>query len=267
MSAVIQYDAVATEYERRIAPRYRRVAEVIAASVQLSPADAVLDIGAGSGGLARLLAPQLGPTGRLGLVDVSARMLDVARRVLTSSNSADRVVPEFEVADLANLPFQSASFDHVVAQFTPLQDSEPGLAEAARVLRAGGRLTVGFWGTDYRELDLLNRVRDRAGIDRAVPPDPAATVDRVVRAGFSQPDVATHRFEATYDSAEEYLAYRAAFGRAVPGDDDMLRRYWDALSDEVQMIAERDGQVALDWSVSVLTANRTPRPAAAPGAT
>ena len=256
MSAVVQYDPVATEYESRIAPRYRRVAELIAASVDVGPEDAILDVGAGTGGLARLLLPRLGSTGRLVLVDVSERMLDVARTVLTSSSAVRGPTPEFEVADLASLPFAEASFDQVVAQFTPLQDSDAGLAEAARVLRPAGRLTIGFWGTDYRELDLLNRVRDRSRIDRAVPPDPAVILDRVVGAGFSLPTITTERFDAVYETAEEYLAYRSAFGRAVPGDDDALRRYWDALADEVGLIAARDGHVALDWSVSVLTAER-----------
>jgi SAM-dependent methyltransferase len=257
VSAVVQYDSVATEYERRIAPRYRRVAELIAAEVDVDPEDGILDIGAGTGGLARLLLPRLGPTGRLVLVDVSERMLDVARTVLTSSSAMEQPALEFEVADLVTLPFAPGSFDHVVAQFTPLQDSDTGLAEAAKVLKPAGRLTIGFWGTDYPELDLLNRVRDRAGIDRAVPPDPAVVLERVIRAGFSTPTITSHRFDAAYDTAEEYLAYRSAFGRAVPGDDDALRRYWDALADEVGQMAARDGHVALDWSVNVLRAERT----------
>ncbi|HET7473915.1 MAG TPA: class I SAM-dependent methyltransferase [Candidatus Limnocylindrales bacterium] len=250
-----QYDAVARDYERLIAPRYAVVAAAILDALDLRADDAVLDIGAGTGGLARLILPRLGREGRLVLLDLSAGMLEVAReRVSTDAPDAPSV--ELVVGDLTELPLETGAFSQVVAQFTPLQDSVPGISEAARVLRPGGRLTVAYWGPAYRELDLLNVVRARVGIDPAVPPDRAAVIDRVAAAGFGSIEIAEHRFPSIYRDAEAYLAYRAAFGRAVAVDDETWARYWAALADEVRRMAADEGRIALDWSVELLTAVR-----------
>jgi SAM-dependent methyltransferase len=250
-----QYDAVARDYERLIAPRFAAVAATIAAAVDLRPDDAVLDLGAGTGGLSRLLLPRLGPAGRLVLLDLSAPMLDVARDVLGAATPGGAAV-ELVVGDLTALPFPTDAFGQVVAQFTPLQDSEPALAEAARVLLPGGRLTVAFWGPAYRELDLLNRVRAHAGLDAAIPPDGAAVAARVSAAGFRDVRQSEHRFPASYPDAAAYLAYRAAFGRAIAVDDATWSRYWAALETEVERLAAREGSVELDWSTVILTARR-----------
>lgn len=62
---------------------------------------------------------------------------------------------ELVQGDFADLPFPAASFDtvilHQVLHFAP--DPAPALAEAARVLRAGGRIAiVDFASHDHEEL-------------------------------------------------------------------------------------------------------------------
>jgi demethylmenaquinone methyltransferase/2-methoxy-6-polyprenyl-1,4-benzoquinol methylase len=250
-----QYDPVALDYERLIAPRYARVAALVAEAIDVREGDAVLDVAAGTGGVARLILPRLGGDGMLALVDLSPRMLAVGRHVLEGAGP-DGVALAFEVADLESLPFPDDAFDHVVAQFTPLQDSDRGLAEAARVLRRGGALAVAFWGDTYRELELLNRVRARVGIELAAPPDPGAVAARVEAAGFEAVRVRTVRLDAEYPDADAYLAYRAAFGHAVSLDEDVTRRYWSALEDEVRRLQRDESAVRLDWTVALLTARR-----------
>ncbi len=250
-----QYDPVALEYERLIAPRYARVARLVADGIDVRPGDAILDVAAGTGGVARLLLPKLAGDGTLALVDLSARMLEIARRILAEADPAV-VALEYEVADLESLPFPDGTFDHAVAQFTPLQDSDRGLGEAARVLRRGGTLSVAFWGEHYRELELLNRVRSRVGIELAVPPVPESIAERVRAAGFADVAVRTVQIDATYDDADAYLAYRAAFGHAVNVDDERYARYWAALEDEVRRLDRDESGVRLDWSVALLTGRR-----------
>jgi SAM-dependent methyltransferase len=255
VAAAPQYDPVAREYEERIAPRFAGVAEAIAEALDVRPADAILDLGAGTGGLSRLILPRLGPDGRLALVDLSSAMLEVAREVL-GAEPAGRARVEYTVADLTELPFPAKSFDQVVAQFTPVQDTDAGLGEAARVLRSGGRFTIAFWGPAYLELDLLNRVRERIGMDPAVPPDVEAVARRVAAAGFDDVALAERSFDATYADVDAYLTYRTAFGRPGTVDDDTWARYWDALEAELRAMAGPDGAIRLDWSVVLLGASR-----------
>ena len=105
----------------------------------------VLEVGVGTG--INLALYRFGGQGvnALTAVDLSAGMLDVARRRATSlqlcgSGTTPRVT--FQRADATQLPFADASFDVCVDTFSlcVLADAAPAaLAELARVLRPGGR--------------------------------------------------------------------------------------------------------------------------------
>lgn len=102
-----------------------------------SAADAILDIGCGTGASLRHLAA-LGAEGRLVGVDPSERMICHARRL-----SPDRL--EFAMASAEDLPFPDAAFDGVLAvnSVNHWPDPAAGFAEASRVLRPGGWIAAG----------------------------------------------------------------------------------------------------------------------------
>lgn len=98
--------------------------------------DRVLDLGTGTGAvLARLAARAGGPREALG-VDRSASMLAAARDLPHAWR--------LQRADATALPFPTDSFDVVIAAYLLHLLDPPGrravIAEAARVLRPGGRL-------------------------------------------------------------------------------------------------------------------------------
>jgi ArsR family transcriptional regulator len=122
-----------------------RLAEALAEA----PLGALLDIGTGTGRIAELFA---GDAERIDALDKNLEMLRVARAKLQHL-PAHRV--ELVQGDFAELPFADASFDtvilHQVLHFAP--DPAPALAEAARVLRGGGRIAiVDFASHDHEEL-------------------------------------------------------------------------------------------------------------------
>lgn len=123
----------------------RRLAEALADA----PLGALLDIGTGTGRMAELFADK---AERVVALDKNLEMLRVARAKLQHLPTA-RI--ELVQGDFADLPFADAAFDtvllHQVLHFAP--DPAPALAEAARVLRPGGRIAiVDFASHDHEEL-------------------------------------------------------------------------------------------------------------------
>jgi len=100
----------------------------------------VLELGTGAGANAAAILDRF-PRARLVATDVDPAMLDAARDRL--SRFGDRA--SVESADASGLPFDDASFDAVVSllMLHHVGHWRTALAEAARVLRPGGRL-VGY---------------------------------------------------------------------------------------------------------------------------
>ena len=132
-------DSVAGDMERHYSPGRTWEALARSALPLLDPGD-VLDIASGDGVLAELLAPY------------SDRYicLDASRRVVNAATERLRVHPNVEVreGDMHALPFDDESFDLVVMMHALTYANRPAaaVAEAARVLRKGGRLLLSSLG-------------------------------------------------------------------------------------------------------------------------
>lgn len=107
----------------------------------LDVGEAVLDLGSGSGMDAFVAALAVGPAGRVVGIDMTAEQLEKAEALRASGGFAHVV---FEEGRIEALPFDDATFDAVISNgvinLTP--DKDRVLAEAARVLRPGGRLAI-----------------------------------------------------------------------------------------------------------------------------
>ena len=102
--------------------------------MNLVATDNVLDVGCGSGWLARLLAEQVFE-GRVVGMDVSDEMIRVARR-----NSLDHDNILYVVGEAAEIPWETNFFHHAISVESAYYWSEPavGVREIYRVLRPGG---------------------------------------------------------------------------------------------------------------------------------
>lgn len=164
-------DSVAGDMERHYSPGRTWEALARTALPLLQPGD-VLDIASGDGVLAELLAPH---ARRYVCVDASARV--VAAATMRLRRFANVQVRE---GDMHALPFKDASFDLVVLMHALTYAGKPAhaVAEAARVLRPGGRLLLSSLARHehrsvvqaYGHVNLgfgqkeLRRFADRAGL-------------------------------------------------------------------------------------------------------
>jgi SAM-dependent methyltransferase len=130
---------------RRLGDQADTLAELLHAGTAYPAGSRVLEAGCGVGAqTAHLVAGS--PGARIVAVDVSEESLERAR-ARVGARVAARVGAagvEFRRADLYELPFGGASFDHVFVCFVleHLKDPERALAELRRVLRPGGSITV-----------------------------------------------------------------------------------------------------------------------------
>ena len=111
------------------------------AVADLHDGEIVLDLGSGAGADVLISARRVGPTGRAIGIDMTDEMLELARRNATEAGVEN---VEFRKGYLEELPLPDASVDVVISNCViNLSGDKPKvLAEAARVLRPGGRFAV-----------------------------------------------------------------------------------------------------------------------------
>jgi len=127
----------------------------------------VLDVGCGTGHLARAVVERSAPA-EVRAIDLAAAYVEHARRHTHDPRVA------FEVADACALPFADRHFDRVlsllVLHFVP--QAAQAIAEMRRVCRPGGTVAAAVW--DARGGYVVNRMF----FDTAAALDPAANARR-----------------------------------------------------------------------------------------
>ena len=107
----------------------------------LNEGESVVDLGSGSGMDVFFAAEQVGATGSVVGIDYTAEQLEKARRL---ADEADYSQVELREARIEDLPLDDASCDCVISNgvINLAPEKAPVFAEAARVLRPGGRLAI-----------------------------------------------------------------------------------------------------------------------------
>jgi arsenite methyltransferase len=107
----------------------------------LTPGETVVDLGSGSGMDAFYAAGLVGPGGRVAGVDFTLEQLDKARGIATAAGLGQ---VEFLEGRIEAVPLPDASADCVISNgvINLCPDKGAVFAEAARVLRPGGRLAI-----------------------------------------------------------------------------------------------------------------------------
>jgi len=114
----------------------------------LAPGMRVADIGAGTGHFAIPFARRVGPSGRVFAVDIQKEMLALLEAKIAGAADCgpiDLIEGTAAQTHLSDAACDLAFFSNV---WHELDDREAVLAEAGRILRAGGRIAILDWRPD-----------------------------------------------------------------------------------------------------------------------
>lgn len=203
------------------------VREWMLRELQPQAGDTVLELAAGTGDTGFEAAGIVGERGRLLSTDFSPTMLDGARRRGAELGVTNA---DYLVIDAEKIKLDDDSVDGVVCRFGYMLMADPAsaFAETRRVLRPGGRLTLGVWGAPEQNPFFTAIVMSLVQHGYLEPPDPTGPgIFSLARA-----DVLTGLLE------------RAGFG-SVRTEEVPVRFPVPDIDEYLEFIADTAGGIAL----------------------
>jgi ubiquinone/menaquinone biosynthesis C-methylase UbiE len=131
-------------------PRFIAMMNEYLDAMKVGAAASVLDVGCGTGVVARTIARKPSFDGHITAIDLSPYLTATAQRLAGAEGMVDAI--DFRNGDSQHLDLPDASFDAAVAHtlFSHVPDPSAVLRELARIVKPGG--TVGIFDGDYASL-------------------------------------------------------------------------------------------------------------------
>ena len=254
-----QVSAAAAEvYDAFFVPAlFEQWTEVVLDVADIGMGQRVLDVGCGTGVLARAAHARVGPHGHVAGLDPNDGMLAVARRTEPHI--------DWQTGTAEQIPYPDQSFDHTVSQFALMFFSEPeaALSEISRVTR--GRIAVAVWdhlenNRGYARLAaLVERLFGADAADAIRVPFRLGDTDTLVglaTAALADPVVSRHAGVARFESVDAWLHTEIrGWTLADTIDDRGYATLLDAAQTELADLVT-DGRVA--FAVSALIISGSP---------
>jgi len=239
MDAAASQPNFADEYERTVVPsifeRYAR--DLVERARPIGASERILDLGCGTGIVARVIRERLGGGANIVGVDASPVMLAKARSLAPEI--------DFRQGNTMALPFDDASFDLVLCQemlqFAP--DRLAALREVRRVLAPRGRLLASTWRPRGMQPfhDALGRVAERhlgQANDRRFSLDGPELATTLAEAGFVDIHVETAWLtERHHEFSSRLNALAADFDLSELSENEKEQRFAAIERDSAEVFA------------------------------
>lgn len=219
------FGEVAEEYDR-LRPR---PSEDALGFLVPADADRVLEIGAGTGILTRLLVERV--------PHVTAVEPDDRMRGVLASGEAGRAGAEIKAGAAEAIPAEDSSFDVVIAQSAwHWVDEVRAIPEVARVLRPGGRLALVWSGPD-RSVDWMRALwagateltaEQQADVDARRRRRHVVKVDAAGPSPFGELETKLFRWNSPM-SKTDLVGLATTYSAVITMDDAARRRHLDAM--------------------------------------
>jgi SAM-dependent methyltransferase len=236
-------------------------ASPVADAAGIRRGDKVLDVGCGTGVLAREALRRVGQEGQVVGLDPNEGMLAVAAR--SEPNIA------WQPGDAASLPFEDVSFDVVVSQFALMYfpDRVASLREMWRTLAPGGRLAVAAWASidharGYQILvDIAVRHCGREAAEVLAAPfvlgDQAELAKLVVDSGISEANVTLHEGSIRFPSVKEFIRIEVKGSPLADMlSDDMMQTLAAESENELVELVVPSGEIIMPMDAHIVTASK-----------
>jgi len=257
----------AEDYERHFVPAIGAPVSVeFLRTAALRPGERVLDVGCGTGIIARRAATAVGTAGAVAAVDVADDMIAVARAQPAPTGAPIR----WRQGDATSLPFADGSFDVVLCQMSLMfvEDRAAAIREMHRVLSDQGRVVLSTPGSiqptfEFMEQAIVDHISPSlAGFVQMVfSMHEPANLEALLRdGGFT--DVESTVYTATFDlpSPAEFLWQYINLTPMAPFIAESPRASQDAM--EAQVVETwrpyvRDGRTPVDQPMVLGTGARS----------
>ncbi|MBX7435014.1 methyltransferase domain-containing protein [Mycobacterium sp. Y57] len=251
-------DAAQT-YEQFFVPAlFGQWVEPMLDAVNPARGERLLDIGTGTGAVARAALARVGAAGSVIAVDPNDGMLAIAAR-LAPSLDVRRGVAE-------QLPLADNEVDCATCQFALMFFEDPALAlaEMARVIRPAGRLAVATWvaveeSPGYAAMvDLLGEVLGDWAAEALRAPFRIGTAEQLgdlMRPSFPDVVVRRHQGRARFASLDTWLHTDIrGWTLAEHVDDEQFSRLRDRARVRLNRFVDHNGQVSFPTPALIATA-------------
>ena len=199
-------------YESYMVPTlFAPCARILIQAADPKPGERVLDVGCGTGIVAREVASRLGATAEVAAVDLSGNMLAVARRVA----ARESLTIEWREGNAEQLPFHDGAFDLILCQFALMfvADKAAALSEMRRVVTGSGRVLISVWqGLDRHPFyqTLHNVIQQRLGVSALQEIFALGNADdlrgQAMAVGFRRVDIKPFSLMARFPNPEAFIA-------------------------------------------------------------